>query len=255
MKAVEDTNLEAAIGWLTDTILANLPAGGKLESWIRQAGLGNDIGKLKSEVEAVEMVVSAVQGRAAGNKPLSRSVAAVKELLYDADDVVDELNCYRLQQELEPETLLLTDGHGGTQQTFENSRENTDDVQGSSNGRLRSEVWDQFEITAFLEQNGGPSPSRARCKRCQTELMCETKNGTSVLRNHLKSKACSHKRGATDPCSSTSDATTIPTPVAAGNSSSRKRMRTGQESTHIAAGDPNGWNKEAFSERIQDITN
>ncbi|VAI51942.1 unnamed protein product [Triticum turgidum subsp. durum] len=104
MEAVEDaTTLEAAIGWLADTILANLPAGGKLDSWIRQAGLGNDIGKLKTEVEAVEMVISAVQGRAAGNKPLARSLAAVKELLYHADDVVDELDCYRLQQqELQP---------------------------------------------------------------------------------------------------------------------------------------------------------
>ena len=81
MEAVEDTNLEAAIGWLTDTILANLPAGGKLESWIRQAGLGNDVEELKSEVEAVEMVVSAVQGRAAGNKPLAKSLARVKERL------------------------------------------------------------------------------------------------------------------------------------------------------------------------------
>ena len=98
-------------------------------------------------------------------------------------------------------TLLQTDGHGGTQQV-ERSKENAADVQSSGNNRLRSELWNQFEITAFLEQNGGPSPSRARCKRCQTELMCETKKGTSVLRNHLNSKACSNKhRGATDPSS------------------------------------------------------
>uniref|UniRef100_A0A8R7QGI6 BED-type domain-containing protein n=1 Tax=Triticum urartu TaxID=4572 RepID=A0A8R7QGI6_TRIUA len=141
--------------------------------------------------------------------------------------------------------MLETDGA----QQVEISRQNADNVQSS---RLRSQVWNQFEIIAFLEQNRGPT--RARCKHCQTELMCETKKGTSVLRNHLKSKACNHKRGATDPSSRTADATTIPRPVAAGNSSSRKRMRTGQESTHIAAGDLNGWNKEAFSERIQDIT-
>ncbi|XP_037454999.1 putative disease resistance protein RGA3 [Triticum dicoccoides] len=251
MEAVEDTMLEAAIGWLADTILANLPAGGKLDSWIRQAGLGNDIRMLKSEVEAVEMVVSAVQGRAAGNKPLARSLAAVKELLYDADDVADELE---QQHQLQPETLLQTDGHGGKQQV-ERSKENAADVQSSGNNRLRSELWNQFEITAFLEQNGGPSPSRARCKRCQTELMCETKKGTSVLRNHLNSKACSNKRrGATDPSSSTADATAIPTHVAAGNLSSRKRMRTDQESTQITTANPNGWNKDAFPQRIQDIT-
>nr|UBY07528.1 NBS-LRR disease resistance protein [Dasypyrum villosum] len=248
MEAVEATNLEAAIGWLSDTILANLPAGGKLDSWIRQAGLGNDVEKLKSEVEEVEMVVSAVQGRAAGNKPLARSLAAVKELLYDADDVVDELDHHRLQQELEPVTLLETGGHGGTQQ-LEISREDADDVQSSSNSRLRSKDWIHFDIIEY-EKNGGPS--KARCKYCQKEVMCTTKMGTSVLRNHLNSKACIQRRGASDPSSSTANATTlIPMPVATG---SRKRMRTGQESTHITAANPNGWNKDTFPERIQDIT-
>ncbi|XP_048575017.1 disease resistance RPP13-like protein 4 [Triticum urartu] len=249
MEAVEDTNLEAAIGWLADTILANLPAGGKLESWIHQAGLGNDIGRLKSEVEAVEMVVSTVQGRAAGNKPLTKSLARVKELLYNADDVVDELDCYRLQQELQPETLLETDGHG-MRQTVERCRENADDVQSSSNGRLRSKEWIHFEITEF-EQNGGPA--KARCKHCEKVVMCTTKMGTSVLRNHLNSKGCSHKRGANEHLRTT-DATRIPTPVATGDSSSRKRMRTSEESTHIATANPNRWNKDTFPERIQDIT-
>ncbi|XP_037454454.1 putative disease resistance protein RGA3 [Triticum dicoccoides] len=245
MEAVEDTTLEAAIGWLADTILANLPAGGKLESWIRQAGLGNDVEKLKCEVQAVEMTVSAVQGRASRNKPLAKSLALVKELLYDADDVVDELDCYRLQQELQPETLLETDGHGTHQ--VERSSENAD-VQSSGNSRLRFEGWNHFEITEF-EQNGGPA--KARCKHCQKQVMCTTKMGTSVLHNHLKSKGCSNKRRASGSSSSTANAATIPMPIVTG---SRKRMRTGQESTHITAVNPNGWNKDAFSERIQDIT-
>uniref|UniRef100_A0A8R7ULB2 BED-type domain-containing protein n=2 Tax=Triticum urartu TaxID=4572 RepID=A0A8R7ULB2_TRIUA len=206
--------------------------------------------KLKAEVEAVEMVVSAVQGRAAGNKPLTRSLARLKELLYDADDVVDELDGYRLKQELEPETLLQTDGHAGAQQV-ERSRENDDDVQSSGNSRLQSKEWNHFEITEF-EQNGGRA--RARCKSCQTEVMCETNKGILVLRNHFKSKGCHEKRGASDPSSSTTDATTVPMPIATGNSFSRERMRTGQESTHITAANPNGWNKDEFSERIQDIT-
>ena len=44
-----------------------------------------------SEVERVEMVVAAVKGRANGNRPLTRSLARLKELMYDADDMVDEL--------------------------------------------------------------------------------------------------------------------------------------------------------------------
>ncbi|KAF7087264.1 hypothetical protein CFC21_090460 [Triticum aestivum] len=246
MDAVEDTMLEAAIGWLADTILANLPDGGKLDSWIRQAGLGNDIGKLKAEVEAVEMLVSAVQGRAARNKPLAKSLACLKELLYDADDVVDELDCCRLQQhELQPGTLLQT-------QQVEGSRENAGDVQRSSKGRLRFEGWNHFDIIES-EQNGGPA--RARCKRCQKELKCKTKNGTSVLHKHLETKACQNSTGgASHPSSSTAHATAIPMPVVTGDSPNRKRMRTGQESTHIAAVNPNRWNKDTFPERIQGIT-
>ena len=51
-----------------------------------------------SEVERVEMVVAAVKGRANGNRPLTRSLARLKELMYDADDMVDELDYYREHQ-------------------------------------------------------------------------------------------------------------------------------------------------------------
>ncbi|KAM3223353.1 hypothetical protein ACQJBY_056985 [Aegilops geniculata] len=147
-------------------------------------------------------------------------------------------------------------GHCSKVQTqqVERSRENADDVQTSGNGRLRSQEWKQFDITEY-EQNGGPA--KAMCKRCQTVLKCTTKMGTSVLRNHLNSKGCSKKRrGATEPSASTPDAAPVSTPVAAGNSSSGKRMKTVQESTRITftAANPNGWNKDVFSERIQDIS-
>uniref|UniRef100_A0A8R7VCK2 BED-type domain-containing protein n=1 Tax=Triticum urartu TaxID=4572 RepID=A0A8R7VCK2_TRIUA len=132
-------------------------------------------------------------------------------------------------------------------QQVDRSSENVD-VQSSANSRLRFEGWIHFEITEF-EQNGGPA--KAICKHCQTVLKCKTNKGTSVLHNHLKSKGCTKKRGASDPSSSTADAITIPTPVL---TVSKKRMRTGQESTHITTANPNRWNKDAFSERIQDIT-
>jgi hypothetical protein len=46
------------------------------------------------------MVVGGVRGRGAGNKLLARSLARLKELLYDAEDVIDELDYYRLQQQV-----------------------------------------------------------------------------------------------------------------------------------------------------------
>ena len=96
---VGDPHVEAAVLWLARTILEVLFAG-KMEAWIRQVGLTDDTGRLKSEIERAETVVAAVKGRAAKNRPLARSLGRLKELLYDADDMVDELDYYRLQQQV-----------------------------------------------------------------------------------------------------------------------------------------------------------
>ncbi|CAO2143669.1 unnamed protein product [Urochloa humidicola] len=47
------------------------------------------------------MVVAAAKGRKIENKPLARSLDDLKELLYDADDVMDELGYYRLKLQVE----------------------------------------------------------------------------------------------------------------------------------------------------------
>ncbi|KAM0914609.1 hypothetical protein ACQ4PT_011399 [Festuca glaucescens] len=88
--------MEAAIGWLADTILATLQIG-KLGAWIHRAGLADDTEKLRCEVERVELLVRAVRSRAPGNAPPARSLALLRELLYEADDVVDDLDYCRLQ--------------------------------------------------------------------------------------------------------------------------------------------------------------
>jgi hypothetical protein len=99
MEAV-DPHVEAAVLWLAQTILEVLFAG-KMEPWIREVGLADDTESLRSAIETVEAVVTAVKGRAAGNRPLARSLGRLKELLYDADDMVDELDYYRLQHQVE----------------------------------------------------------------------------------------------------------------------------------------------------------
>ena len=99
MEAV-DPHVEAAVLWLAQTILEVLFAGG-MEEWIRQVGLAYDTERLKSEIERVEAVLAAVKRRAAANRPLPRSPGRLKELLYDADDMVDELDYYRLQHQVQ----------------------------------------------------------------------------------------------------------------------------------------------------------
>ena len=96
--------------WLAQTILEVLFAG-KMEAWIRQVGLTDDTGRLKSEIERAETVVAAVKGRAAENRPLARSLGRLKELLYDADDMVDELDYYRLQHQVEGGMCVDGDVH------------------------------------------------------------------------------------------------------------------------------------------------
>uniref|UniRef100_A0ACD5XI97 Uncharacterized protein n=1 Tax=Avena sativa TaxID=4498 RepID=A0ACD5XI97_AVESA len=112
--AAQDTSLEAAIAWLVQTILATLLMS-KLDSWIRHAGFGDDVERLKSEVRRVGMVVCAVKGRAIGsNQPLlAQSLAILRELLYDAGDVVDQLDYYRLQQQVVWEHFRITEKDHG----------------------------------------------------------------------------------------------------------------------------------------------
>ncbi|VAI51940.1 unnamed protein product [Triticum turgidum subsp. durum] len=101
MEAMQDTtSLQAAIRWLLQTILPSLLVGGKLDGWIGQAGLGSQVEGLRDEIEQVDGVVSSVNARAIQNRSLARSFAAVKELLYAADDAVDELDFYRLHHQL-----------------------------------------------------------------------------------------------------------------------------------------------------------
>ena len=103
MEAAEATAMESAILWRVQTILETL-APGELDACLHGVGLAGGIGELKSEVERMETVVNGVKGRAVGNKPLARSLARVKELMYEADDVVDELDYCRLQHKVEERT-------------------------------------------------------------------------------------------------------------------------------------------------------
>ncbi|XP_037415606.1 putative disease resistance protein RGA3 [Triticum dicoccoides] len=246
---MEETSLEAAIGWLVQAIYAGLLVGGELDGWIRRAGLADDIERLRSEVEGVEMVVSAVKRRAIGNQPLARSLARIRELLYGAEDLVDELHYWRLQQQLELEggtrhDLDETDAHGSLQ--VERS------TGSSSVGGLRSESWGHFDIEEFVE-NGGPV--KAICKHCRAVVVCTTDKGTPILRKHLKSKSCKKKRGASDP-SSTGDATASATSTATDGISSTRNMRGSEveEPKHGTRSDTYTWDKVTFSNRIKDIT-
>jgi hypothetical protein len=98
--------MEAASAWLVQTILATLLID-KLDAWIRQVGLADDIEKLKSQIRRIKMVLLTVKERGLGNKALAEYLALLQDHLYEADDVVDELDYYRLQQQVQGGKIRL----------------------------------------------------------------------------------------------------------------------------------------------------
>jgi hypothetical protein len=97
--------VDAAIGWLVQSTLGSFFTE-KMEAWARGVGLAEDVENLKSEMRNVQMVLAAAEGRRIENKPLARSLRDLKDLLYDAEDVMDELDYYSLQQQIEQGTSL-----------------------------------------------------------------------------------------------------------------------------------------------------
>ncbi|KAM0914602.1 hypothetical protein ACQ4PT_011395 [Festuca glaucescens] len=199
--------------------------------------------------QRVGMVVSAVKGRAIGNEPLAQFLAILKELLYDADDVVDELDYYRLQQQVQGVTRDESEGMHGVERVDEISRDA--DTPNSSVGKLRSVVWQHFKIT---EKDNG-KPVKSVCRYCAKEFACEMKNGTSSMSKHIN-KICKKKPRVLPPnLSSTDDAITNAVPVVIGDSCSRKRRRVAEDSTQIIASNTQSpWDKDILSSRIQKIT-
>lgn len=89
-----------AILWLVQTILGTLGIR-ELDSWIRQAGLQDDIENLRSELEVLQAVASDAKGMKLRSARLDKSLADLKRFLYDADDLVDELDYWRLRHQVE----------------------------------------------------------------------------------------------------------------------------------------------------------
>nr|BAO79824.1 Pikahei-1(t) [Oryza sativa Japonica Group]BAO79825.1 Pikahei-1(t) [Oryza sativa Japonica Group] len=92
--------VDAAIGCLVQSILGSFFTE-QMEAWTREIGLAEDIEKLEFEMTAVERVLAAAEGRSIDNKLLAQSLGSLRELLYDAEDVMDELDYHRLKQQIE----------------------------------------------------------------------------------------------------------------------------------------------------------
>ncbi|XP_044444905.1 putative disease resistance protein RGA4 [Triticum aestivum] len=220
----------AGVGWLAQEILSHPLIGKPPDPWVREAGLADEIDGLTCAIKRVRMVVSAVEGRELDIEPVAESLADLKEVLYDAANVVDDLDYYKLKQG-KPADIPPTNSSRGRRQ--------------------RSKAWDHFVI--IRDDNG--KPVEAECKYCHTVVQCKTTNGTGVLSRHIKSAGCRASHQPQDPSLSIGDAAENGFPVPVGNSSSRKRMRIDDEPTQVTMDNAYLSKKDEFSSRLQQIIN
>uniref|UniRef100_A0A0E0B1A9 Disease resistance N-terminal domain-containing protein n=1 Tax=Oryza glumipatula TaxID=40148 RepID=A0A0E0B1A9_9ORYZ len=103
--------VDTAIGCLVQSILGSFFTK-QMEAWTHEIGLAEDIKKLELEMKAVERVLAAAEGRSI-DKPLAQSLGSLRELLYDAEDVMDELDYHRLKHQIEKVLLLKKEATRG----------------------------------------------------------------------------------------------------------------------------------------------
>ncbi|VAH42357.1 unnamed protein product [Triticum turgidum subsp. durum] len=250
---MEDAYLVPAILWLVQTILGTLGIR-ELDSWIRQAGLWHDIENLRSELEVVQAVATDAKGRTLQSVLLDKSLTDLKRFLYDADDLVDELDYWRLRHQVEGVTVQELDSmYEAARVDHGTVRDDNNIPATSSRGKKRSKAWDDFVDI----KDGNGKTVQAECRHCRKRVQYKGAQGPRVLTTHVKSTYCKNMREAHPQLQShpsINEAAENATPVAAGNSSNRPRMVTNQEPTEITTAIAHPWDKDEFSSRIQKTT-
>ena len=84
--------LSKALGPVTD---------GLLEAWAASAGLGPNVETLKMELLYTQGMLDNAQGREIRSPALKEMLLNLQQLAYSADDVLDELEYFRIQDQLD----------------------------------------------------------------------------------------------------------------------------------------------------------
>ncbi|KAJ3694187.1 hypothetical protein LUZ60_009667 [Juncus effusus] len=97
------------LGWFIPVIFDKYLTS-KLEDWSSTAGLTEEIKSLKSQLRKVSLIVGSAQGKQITNEYLAQSLREIQQLVYDAEDLLDEILYYQIQDEVEGANSTIASG-------------------------------------------------------------------------------------------------------------------------------------------------